>query len=176
MLEFKDFWKEYPPRWRERQKVWVKSDRFGAETEWMKLTNDEKIAAMTAVGSVERSSFTPDARKWLKHKLWQDEVIAESSSPPAQQAVCICRKPARTYRISDKGVRIDLCGECDKAARAMGSFINRRISIADLERRIEQGKAEMQKRSTPKPKDPELVTADKQQAAIQKFKDNLGKG
>lgn len=74
--EFKDFWKEYPPRWRERKKIWVKADPFTAEIEWMKLSDEEKIAAMVAVGLVERGGFTPDARKWLKHKLFLSEVVA----------------------------------------------------------------------------------------------------
>lgn len=120
-----------------------------------------------------------EAREKAKHPEQQ-----KTSSSPIQTAQCaICHKPAGTsYRLDLNRKPIHLCSVCDKAARLMGSFSNRPISIADLERRIEQSKAKMAdvKRSTPKPKDRELVAADKQQVAIQKLvketADNLGKG
>jgi len=181
--KFEDFWKKYPPRWQERAKVWKKSDRFYAEIEWMKLSDKEKVAAVGTVGSVERGEFTPDARKWLKHKMWQDEITKPSSSPPVQRFRCaICPEPEHSGRgrYDKQGKYIPLCRDCDRAARFMGSYINRRISLAELERKIEQGKAKMQKRSTPEPKDPELVAADKKQAAIRKLvketADDFGKG
>jgi len=119
-----------------------------------------------------------EAREKAKHPEQQ------KPSSPIQTAQCaICHERAGTdYRLDLSRKPIHLCPECGKAARIMGSFLNRPISIADLERRVEKGKAKMAdaKRSKPKLKDPELVAADKQQVAIQKLvketADNLGKG
>lgn len=71
---FELFWRCYPPRWSETRNVWRRADKPGAFAEWQKLTPDEMIAALQSARKEEMSKWTPDARKWLKHKRWQDEI------------------------------------------------------------------------------------------------------
>jgi len=80
--EFETFWKLYPPRWSESSCVWRKSDKEGAWRKWKKMTPKERVLATKAAPSVERSKYTPDARKWLYHKMWEDEVVQVKYDKP----------------------------------------------------------------------------------------------
>ena len=71
--EFEAFWKLYPGRTRHGRIR--KQDKLGAFVEWCKMMATEHKLAMT--GHPEQGEFTPDARKWLKWKRWQDEDVTE---------------------------------------------------------------------------------------------------
>ena len=71
--EFEVFWKLYPGRTRHGRIR--KQDKLGAFVEWCKMTATEHKLAMT--GHPEQGEFTPDARKWLKWKRWQDEDVTD---------------------------------------------------------------------------------------------------
>jgi hypothetical protein len=72
---FEEFWKLYP---------WKVAKR-PAEKEWMKLTEEEKAAAMKALpahlkywnSGAEFVPHPPHARTWLHQGRWLDELPAE---------------------------------------------------------------------------------------------------
>lgn len=70
--QFEQFWQLYPGRTNKCSRI-VKQDKLGAFREWQKLTEDEREMAMS--GHPEQGEYTPDARKWLKHKRWEDEDV-----------------------------------------------------------------------------------------------------
>lgn len=72
--EFEVFWRCYPPRYNEGRNICIRADKPGAFNEWQKLTTEEKISAFNAVQREKSSKWTPDARKWLKHKHWEDVI------------------------------------------------------------------------------------------------------
>ena len=83
-VQFEQFWKLYPGRTNDRGRI-IKNDKEGAALVWMKLTTEQRKLAMT--NHPEQGKYTPDARKWLKHKRWQDEdvtAIAEAKEKQAQ--------------------------------------------------------------------------------------------
>ncbi len=71
---FERFWKLYPGRTNKLGRI-RKQDKLGASVEWRKLTDGERELAMS--GHPEQGTYTPDARKWLKHKRWEDEDVTE---------------------------------------------------------------------------------------------------
>ncbi len=73
-LLFEKFWNLYPGRTNKRGRI-IKQDKLGACAEWRKLTRDERALALT--GHPAQGQYTPDARKWLKHKRWEDEDVTE---------------------------------------------------------------------------------------------------
>ena len=73
--EFELFWRAYPPRINLDLNVLRKADKQGAWLEWQKLTKDEMIAALNVVRQEKTSKWTPDARKWLLHKRWEDMIL-----------------------------------------------------------------------------------------------------
>jgi hypothetical protein len=81
------FFRIYPPRFIESRNLWRRADKIGAFEEWQKLTAEEKIAALNAVQREKASKWTPDARKWLKHKAWEDEIapLREFDRPPPKE-------------------------------------------------------------------------------------------
>lgn len=85
--DFELFWRSYPPRFNESRSVYVRADKQGAFDEWQKLVADEKIAALNAVQREKASKYTPDARKWLKHKRWEDVIapLREFDRPPPKE-------------------------------------------------------------------------------------------
>lgn len=89
---FEQFWKEYPPRWSDSKSVWKKCDKSGAFNEWKKLSLAEQTLALAKVASVEKSKYTPDARKWLKHKRWED---VEGEKPRIQPQAGVTHYPAK---------------------------------------------------------------------------------
>lgn len=107
--QFETFWQIYPPRWSERQSLWRKSDKEGAWREWRKMTDTDRKLAIKAAPTVERSKFTPDARKWLYHKQWEDEivqVIKQKPEPKTPEKPIIPATPEQKAEIKRKAGRI----------------------------------------------------------------------
>ncbi len=105
------------------------------------------------------------ATKWEINKQKQPVVKTE----PAKSATCVvCNKAARDYRYDDKRRPIFLCSACIKA---IGGFQWGQTPKAELERRVEQGKAKQADhlRTTPKEPSHETVTNDKRNAAVDKL-------
>lgn len=73
--EFEEFWQLYPGRTNKLGRI-RKQDKLGAFVEWNKMTGRERKLAMT--GHPVQDSYTCDARKWLKHKRWEDEDITDA--------------------------------------------------------------------------------------------------
>ena len=73
-VQFEQFWKLYPGRTNDRGRI-IKNDKERAALVWMKLTTEQRKLAMT--NHPEQGRYTPDARKWLKYKRWQDEDVTE---------------------------------------------------------------------------------------------------
>lgn len=73
--EFELFWSAAPRRHREGVGM-VKCDKWGAFVEWQKLDNEDKISALQGIVKVPEGKYTPDARKWLRHRGWEDLFIA----------------------------------------------------------------------------------------------------
>ena len=80
--EFEAFFKLYPHRWNHRVSLWVKNDKAGAFKEWKLLSVQERKLATEKAPTIEKGEFTPDARKWLKHKMWENESIG--GPPPSK--------------------------------------------------------------------------------------------
>ena len=70
--QFETFWKLYPGRTNKLGRI-RKQDKLGAFEKWCKLTDEERKLAM--VGHPVQDKWTPDARKWLKYKRWEDEDV-----------------------------------------------------------------------------------------------------
>ncbi len=182
--DFKEFWTKWKPRYHRNINRWIKADKKGAKKEWDKLSDKSKIAALAGVDLVEKNEFTPDARKYLKWERWTDEITEPPKPPPIQSARCsVCPKKHYYLRGYDKtGKPVFLCRDCDKALTCIiGRGLVAHLTLAEIEIKVGEGKAKLAdaKRSTPKPKDEQLVRSDKQQAtlaAIDKLKDNFGKG
>lgn len=80
--DFEVFWRAYPPRWSEAQSLWAKKCKGQAYDEWFNLNDEDKELAMKAAGDVEQGMFTWDARRWLKRRRWEDEII--DAPPPVE--------------------------------------------------------------------------------------------
>ncbi len=72
--EFKEFWQLYPGRTNKVGRI-IKQDKLGAFVEWRKLTKEERQLAMSK--HPKQGKYTPDARKWLRHKRWEDEDVTD---------------------------------------------------------------------------------------------------
>ena len=114
---FEQFWKLYPGRINTLGRI-RKQDKLGAFKEWRKLNHTEKLLAMFS--HPEQGTFTPDARKWLYHKRWEDEdlgrVMVEAAKTklyPLKGRMCgirDCLMPA-VWRGSAGGYDYYRCGE-----------------------------------------------------------------
>lgn len=89
--EFEAFWSAYPPRYHEYTNKWIKSDKAGAFKEWLKLSREDRQQAVGATSGVEKGKYTPDARKWLYHRRWEDEVVVVSNATETRNC-CVCGK------------------------------------------------------------------------------------
>ena len=112
---FEQFWKLYPGRTSKVGRI-IKQDKLGASVEWRKMTQTERLLAMFS--HPEQGQYTPDARKWLKHKRWEDEdtgcttCTVKTKLYPIKGKTCGrsgCRMPA-VYR--------DISGNYDNYACA----------------------------------------------------------
>ncbi len=74
--QFEKFWKLYPGRTNGFGRI-IKQDKSGAFLEWCKMNTDERKLAMSV--RPEQGKYTPDARKWLKHKRWEDEDVTDQN-------------------------------------------------------------------------------------------------
>ena len=72
--QFEQFWKLYPGRTNKFGRI-KKQDKLGAFAEWCKMARAERLLAM--FNHPEQGTYTPDARKWLFHKRWEDEDVTE---------------------------------------------------------------------------------------------------
>jgi hypothetical protein len=70
--EFELFWALYPPRWNEDLHTWRKNGKQAAFVLWEKMTVEDKIKAFETAKKLKGSKWTPDARKWLLNKMWED--------------------------------------------------------------------------------------------------------
>ena len=74
--QFEQFWKLYPGRTNKSGRI-KKQDKLGAFAEWCKMARAERLLAM--FNHPEQGTYTPDARKWLFHKRWEDEDVTDST-------------------------------------------------------------------------------------------------
>lgn len=103
---FELFWRAYPPRWSETRNVWHKDDKPAAFTEWQKLTIEEMQLALFAAPKVERCKWTWDARRWLNHKRWTDEILKEPYRPPPQSEIkAMVDKLAAQYKPPKENIK-----------------------------------------------------------------------
>ena len=75
--QFEQFWKLYPGRTNDRGRI-IKNDKDGAAVMWVKLTTEQRKLAMT--NHPEQGKYTPDGRKWLYRKRWQDEDVGSGDA------------------------------------------------------------------------------------------------
>ncbi len=68
---FEKFWKAFKGRWNADRGIYVKVGKYEAWQEWQKLTEQDKVRAITGASRVG-GKFTPDAKRWLKNKLFDD--------------------------------------------------------------------------------------------------------
>lgn len=105
--DFELFWRSYPPRFNEGRNVYIRADKCGAFREWERLTLDEKVLALNAVQREKPSKWTPDARKWLYHKRWEDVVapLREYERPAKKEVEAMIDKLARSFhKVPDGGM------------------------------------------------------------------------
>lgn len=79
---FELFWQSSPERYNEAKNAYIRADKEGAFREWQKLTVEQMILALKAVQKEKASKYTPDMRKWLKYKRWEDEVMQQPPKKP----------------------------------------------------------------------------------------------
>lgn len=111
--DFELFWRAYPPRFNEERQLYRRADKPGAFAEWQKLTAEEKIAALNAVQREKSSKWTPDARKWLHHKRWEDIIapLREFDRPLPKEIQAMIAKmlpPEKILNPPVKGIDIPL--------------------------------------------------------------------
>jgi len=75
--DFLEFWEKYPPRWSTSQERWIKQGKFVAMQEWKKLSEQDKRDALAKAKYAVKSKYTPDARKWLHNKLFDDIELSK---------------------------------------------------------------------------------------------------
>jgi len=68
--DFLEFWEKYPARWSDER--WVKRGKYAAMQEWKKLSEQDRRDSLAKVRYVVKNKYTPDARKWLHNKMFDD--------------------------------------------------------------------------------------------------------
>ena len=88
--QFEQFWKLYPGRTNKLGRI-RKQDKLGAFTEWQKLKAEDRLRSLFS--HPVQDEYTPDARKWLKWRRWEDEDCGVVAA--AQKTKLFPLKPAR---------------------------------------------------------------------------------
>ena len=68
---FEKFWKAFKGRWNPDRGIYIKVGKYEAWQEWQKLTEQDKARAIAGASRVG-GKFTPDAKRWLKEKMFDD--------------------------------------------------------------------------------------------------------
>lgn len=178
---FAEFWDIYP------KKV-AKKD---ARRAWAKLKPDSILLAkiFTAVVQQKKTEqwknrqYIPNPASWLNGERWEDTIEVKPTAVSEKLAVpvCVVCKGDGKYYSNDRDRKpVWLCRNCRRAVgtRSWGWKAKSAwgyMTMAALEKAVEQGKVKLAKRSTP----PEPDTNDKRNAAAKLVADtieNFGKG
>jgi len=169
-------------------KVKLSKDKYG---EFVFLSKDEHQKLIEKFGVAGTEQRIKDLNYGIGSKgysykshyytiLSWDRKNSKADKTETKQCV-VDRKLGIKFQLACSGEKVWLCDDCLKlliASEWLGSWAD--LKKSDLERVLERGKKKLLAQSKPKPKDKELVQADKQQVAVQKLvketEDNFGKG